>query len=534
MATEDILGLISRDEEEAIHEDELILLDDIISRSSGVNHETLRDILALTFLNDEDYGLIQTSLQQSDLRPLITSHEISPILRAILQSLQKNKGIPHKVYIQQHTTMTDGNRYRWRGRMNTASQEIGALSVRNRHGLDILDQYSFYVLHQTKNRRWLVGDHQMAFGFGLVSGKSFPARKGWSTVNTGASLYHNGLSGYKSSTGVNRRRGIAVEQNTKWGTVSISHGQTGADADGRSGFSSGAWRYENKSLLVGTALTRVAQSVFAAYELGHIRAGGELSFGSGKPSMVVGFKYGIRPFKYVIQFRDIHANSTGEMANPMVEWRGSEISERGLFQGAFIRTGKTRVMIYADAFHHHMRDIDGYEFGIRSESKMDRHRIVFQVKTEKKDHKREIVYAPLISPAFTNKNGIKLEHRYGTKTWRTDMKYQFVRAGDTEFSNSHGLDLRLHLFRKHTKIELDWMAARVGSFDSRIYFWDLNLPGAMMSRMMARSYHSQGAKVLFNLSNGARLGIKIRADFAHLSWRSEIEISGGIFIQAAL
>ncbi len=491
-------------------------------------------MLALTFLNEEDYGHIQTSLRQADFTGLIASDEISSLLRFILHSLRNNKGIPHKVFLQQHTSRTDGNRYRWRARMNTPIQEIGALSVRNRGSMDILDQHSFYIVRNTNNGHWIVGDHQMAFGFGLGSGKPFPPRKGWSTVNKGASIYKNGLKSYKSSTGISRTRGFAVEQSTTIGTISLSHGQTNSDIYRNNSTTQGAWQYGNKFMSVGTVFTHGIQSVFASYNRGQVRTGGEISFGSGTPSMVLGFHYGIRPFKYLVQYRNIYAQSMGSMGNPMVEWHGSEISERGLFQGALIRVGKSRIMIYADAFHHHLRKIDGYEFGIRSETKMNRHRIVFQIKTEKKDSENESVYAPLVSPAFTNKNGIKLEHRYDARLWRTDVKYQFVRAGEIKTDHSHGLDLRLHLFRNTYKIELDWMAARVGSYDSRLYFWDVNLPGEMLTRMMARTHHSPGAKILFNLSNGSRLGFKIRADFAHLSLRSEFGISGGIFIQAAL
>jgi len=528
------VGLVSRDEEESIHEDEFILLDDILSGTSGVNQKVLQDILTLTILSEEDYDLIQVSLRLSDFTTLTSSDKISPILREILSSLQKNKGIPHRVYIQQHTSMTDGNRYRWKGRMNTPTQEIGALSVRNRDGVDIINQNSIYVVQNTKNGRWIVGDHQMAIGFGLVSGKPFPARKGWSTVNTGTAIYNNGLSGYKSSTGLKRTRGIAVEKNTDFGLISISGGQTGQTLKRQNNFLRGTWQYKNEATHMGTVFAQGIRSVFASYELGNIRWGGELAFGSGSPSLVVGFNYKIRGFKYLVQFRDIYAESTGAMGNPMVEWKGSDMSERGIFQGAIIRAGKTRIMIYSDVFKHHIRQTKGYEFGIRSETKKGRHHVVFQIKTEKKDKTLVIIYTPIVSPSSANKDGVKIEHRYDAKNWRTNVKYQFVRAGDIQTDHSHGLDLRFHLYQKNYKIELDWMMARVGSFDSRIYFWDVNLPGEMLTRVMSRSSHSQGGKVLFNLSNGSRFGFKIRAVNKNLSFDSGANFSGGIFIQTTL
>jgi hypothetical protein len=135
--SEDILRLISQDEEDTVHEDELIILDDILSKSTGLTHELLEEILALTFLADEDYDLIRNSLDSRDFTSLKTSQEISPALMFIFVTLQRNKGVPHKIHIQQIVSMTDGVRYRWKGRMDTPTQEMGALSVRNRHGVGL-------------------------------------------------------------------------------------------------------------------------------------------------------------------------------------------------------------------------------------------------------------------------------------------------------------------------------------------------------------------------------------------------------------
>ena len=258
--SEDILRLISQDEEDTVHEDELIILDDILSKSTGLTHQLLEEILALTFLANEYYDLIRNSLDSPDFTSLKTSQKISPALMFIFVTLQRNMGVPHKIHIQQIVSMTDGVRYRWKGRMDTMTQEMGALSVRNRYGVDILDQHNLYIQQRTGNRRWIAGDHQMAFGFGLISGKPFPARKGWSTVNTGTSV-QNGLKGYKSSTGMNRTRGFAIEQKTHVGTFTVSHGQGGEGKNNNRNFTRGAWKYENSSILIGTVFAPRAQSI---------------------------------------------------------------------------------------------------------------------------------------------------------------------------------------------------------------------------------------------------------------------------------
>jgi len=53
-------------------------------------------------------------------------------------------------------------------------------------------------------------------------------------------------------------------------------------------------------------------------------------------------------------------------------------------------------------------------------------------------------------------------------------------------------------------------------------------------RMISHSSHSQGVKILFNISNASKLGLKIRVNYLDFSFNSNVDISGGLFIQAAL
>ena len=78
------------------------------------------------------------------------------------------------------------------------------------------------------------------------------------------------------------------------------------------------------------------------------------------------------------------------------------------------------------------------------------------------------------------------------------------------------------------------MGAMIDHFDSRVYFWDVILPREMLMRMISHSSHSQGVKILFNISNASQLGLNIRVNYLDLSFNSDVDISGGLFIQASL
>ena len=77
------------------------------------------------------------------------------------------------------------------------------------------------------------------------------------------------------------------------------------------------------------------------------------------------------------------------------------------------------------------------------------------------------------------------------------------------------------------------MEAIIDHFDSRVYFWDVNLPGEMLTRMILHSCHNQGVKILFNIANASKLGLKIRVNYLDY-FNFNVNISGGIFIQATL
>ena len=77
------------------------------------------------------------------------------------------------------------------------------------------------------------------------------------------------------------------------------------------------------------------------------------------------------------------------------------------------------------------------------------------------------------------------------------------------------------------------MGDMIYHFDSRVYFWDVNLPGEILTRMILHSSHSQGVKILFNISNASKLGLKIRVNYLDF-FNSNVNISGGLFIQATL
>ena len=83
-------------------------------------------------------------------------------------------------------------------------------------------------------------------------------------------------------------------------------------------------------------------------------------------------------------------------------------------------------------------------------------------------------------------------------------------------------------------IELDYVSAKVEDYDSRIYFWDVNLPGEMRSTMYSKDASSVGVKVVYNTKHGWYSGIRYRIKWEENSITGLPTSSAGVFIRASV
>ncbi len=530
---EDIFGLIPQEESEAIHEDEIILIDDLLSRTSGIDLIAIHDFQSLSILSASDYHLIKQALNQNDESYLIEAKEMSSVLRLIINALNENEGIYPKIVMKQLSAISDDTRYRWHGKSYIKGFETGILNVRNKYEQHIANDGSVYFGSANKSSLWIIGDQSIAYGFGLNAGRPFPARRGFSTISKGATTDAR-MRGYNSATSTNRIRGGAYKKTINNHSILISIGEV----NGRGGINHyggmGIYMQENASNKWGMVFSEKTQSIFGGIEKGKIELSAEASHGIGTPSFVLAFQYEEKPFQYVIHFRDLRNGSLGETSSPMAAWQGRVISEKGIFQGGTFRVNHTRIMVYADWAFHVVKNINKQVLGVRTESRFGRHHIIGQLKFDQKDEDEMLIYGPRLFEDELRKESFRLEHKYASKLWRSQLKAQWVKSGVKDFTYGKGIDFRFTFYQPKYQLEMDWMIAKVDDYNSRIYFWDVNLPGEMHSRLFTKSGHGPGFKLLFLPSVDVRMGIRIKTHFTGFSFNASPIIQGGLLFQANL
>lgn len=516
---EDIFGLIPQEESEAIHEDEIILIDDLLSRTSGIDVIALQDLQSLSILSASDYQLIKHALNQNDVSYLSKVKEMSSVLRVMINALNEHKGNYPKIVIKQLSAVSDDTRYRWHGKSYMKGFETGILNVRNKYEQHIANNGSVYIGSVNKLSQWIAGDQSIAYGFGLITGRPFPARRGFSTISKGATTDAR-IRGYNSATSTNRIRGGAYKKTINNHSILVSIG----DVKGRGGINHygglGIYMQENASNKWGVVFSEKTQSVFGGFDKGKIELSGEVSHGRGTPSFVLAFQYEEKPFQYVIHFRNLRNGSLGETSNPMAAWQGRIISEKGIFQGGTFRVNQTRIMVYADWAFHIEKNINKQVLGVRTESRFGRHYIIGQLKLDQKDEDEMLIYGPRLNNDEMKKESFRLEHKYASKLLRSQIKVQWVKSGIKDFTYGKGIDLRFTFYQPKYQLEMDWMMAQVDDYESRIYFWDVNLPGEMHSRLFTKPGHGPGIKLLFQPTPDVRMGIRIKTHFTGLSFNA--------------
>ena len=113
------------------------------------------------------------------------------------------------------------------------------------------------------------------------------------------------------------------------------------------------------------------------------------------------------------------------------------------------------------------------------------------------------------------------------------LQIQETKAGnDQKIVTGKGAASRIWFTLRPWGIELDWVSAKVEDYDSRIYFWDVNLPGEMRSTMYSKDASSVGVKVVYNTKRGWYSGIRYRIKWEENS--STGRSSAGVFIRASV
>lgn len=556
-------------------EEDLFLLEDLLSIRGGISKYSLLLLTELSTLSEKEIDRLKYFSRQKQPEYILNSRNISLGVRSVLEQLEKkNTLVLVSSEIRHLTTAGNDLRYRWRGKTTFPTYTFGYLLERDPKELKIVDFASFYLSGQYKKLTWILGDHQISSGLGLLAGSAYPPIKGFTS---GASLSRlgRGLRPHRSAHETWALRGVGLSGpifNGVW-QFSLARNQLEGTFDlengprvNVSGLHRGpnvkkelletsaffGWEYETNYFQGGLLYAKQKWAYLSKqFKTYHYAAGygllrgehwhliGELSLGKTLGhGLMVGFVVRQSGLRYLIHFRKYARNFRSFRSNPFSEWRSMGLNETGFFQNLSFRSGPFRFNIFGDIFWQ--PEIKGgkrgHENGFRVKLTRGTNKYFFQWKISEKTTDPNLNFLPEYLSSGTTRKTTKYWYQGDDRAvfrWKIQW-IQVIAGSEIETTRGKGLDFRLYWKRAVYRMEFDWTIVWIDSYASRVYFWDVNLPGEMRNKVFSQSGQSPAFILRYNPTPRSELGLRLRASWKTFSFNQNPRMESAFFITMKL
>lgn len=567
---DDFLALITRDEEYPFPEEDLITLSLLENRVSRNLSENIKQIETLTFLSQTDINVIK-SFEAIELIPADKLSNNGKLFLELLLSFKKISS-PVDVYFKQFYNYKNDYQYRWIGRFEKNGKTIGFLTERDPFETYMFDHYSAYLDFPSKWGQFYLGDMQITNGFGLLLWRSVPVNKGLNSFGQ-LSRLGNGLKPYKSSHENWGIRGVGSSIKTDWGSIQFVGGNTKRDgtinhdhtiiynhtgthiSDNeiirkesiREKTAIFNWENQFKRIFVGANIittksiennlnvTENSHSFYFKTTFSTIESFGEFASGyGGTQATVYGLKIPLKHVKYIAVRRNISPFYRSLRSNPMSEWSSVQEGERGFFQSLLIRFNKNYFTIYHDLFEKQINDSfnnfpeAGNEIGAQFERRNKNLLFRLKFKTDNKNNSNTSFSQNTLEPNNVITRYQSTLYYYFPNGIKSKSQLNVTQSDDDQ---GYGINYQLSRQILNVHYLFDWTVSFVPNFQSRIYFWDVNLPGEMRTRMVSYDGHHLGIRLIYKKGT-IRVGVRIASVWKHLKFLAKPEMSNGVLFES--
>jgi len=515
----------------------------------------------------------QTYIQQSNsLDELIGSDKLSKEGQALIHSIQIKNTISSNMTIQERITFQKGVRHDLRLRGTIGSVEYGTMIEKDPGEENIIDHQSLYFKKRSTSTNWLMGDHQLSFGYGLITWRSVSPYKSYDALKV-LPRFGKGISGYRSSNEYWATRGLAGEWKTNFGNIFLSLGHTPqdgsindssvkiditgqhiseSDLDKQNKLMENAatimWsnggEKDHIGFIVNTDQTQddtqkistTNISIYGKKVWSSWQYFGEVGLlNSENIALINGALFSTKLMKYLISFRHYPRQFRNYRSQPFAEWSGAEDGETGVFQNVIIKYQKHTFAIYQDVVtknspeQNNAYDEFKDEYGIRWQWRSKRHGLQLQFRDHSQSND-DIAYISELSKNHEQKQTIKGVYHYKPDNYY-DLRWQFITTNYAEHSIGYGLETKCNLRISPTTITLSWIMAQIDDYNSRVYFWDINLPGEMRSLAVSHSGQLIGLRIQMKKTNNYQISFRTRYEWNSLKFLGTPEISTAFSLQ---
>lgn len=531
---EEWLEINGYDAESTISEEDLISIQLLIT--SPLSFSDAKSILiSLSLLSSADIELIKMSNNIDELK---SSANLSNESKMLVNSIQIKNNISTAITVQERITFHNGVRHDWRLRGDIGSYEYGVLIEKDPGEKNIMDHNSFYLQGNTVQIKWFIGDHQLTSGYGLITWRSVSPYKSFDALQT-LPRYGKGTSGYRSSNEYWSTRGVSGEWGTPIGNFIISLGHTPQDGSINDGnvvidmtgmhisqsdlkkqdrlienVATIVWNNgetsEHFGFIINTDVTRDSKkttqsknvSTYVKNRIGQWDYFGEIGLVNlNDLAMIGGALHSNRFIKYLISYRSYPQRFRVYRAQPFSEWGGMNDGETGIFHNLLLKYQKHSIAFYQDmAVKNELSQNSPYdeiknEFGVRWKWRSKKHWLQLQYRKNEET---------LDETSFVSHNADHKDKRVSYKglyhykpTDLYNVRWQ-INVVDAGYSSvGYGLESRLNMRKNSLSMTGSWIISKIDNYNSRVYFWDINLPGEMRSIAISESAQLLGVRLKF-------------------------------------
>ena len=539
----DFLTDLGVDSESGIPDEDIQLINQLIFLPNKAVDQFRQIVTTLSFCDEESRDYLMHTISFNTIDSYL--NPASPVLLQYLAQyyLQNAAESPSRFSfkaIQSVKYAYSGN-YSWQA----ADLAYGATFYRDPNSLSGYKIPSIFWVKSNTKQSLFLGDYQVLTGYGLTFWRSVASGKGFETVLSGNTSQFR-IIPFRSTTNSWSLRGAAIQRSLDPITICIGYSYRTVngyfDEDGYS-VRQTRWQegssHENlmfvQSLVSYTSGRVGAVFVSSQYSnssssehfkrmslFGSHTFRGVTFFGELNPlldgNLLGGISFKSKLVRMVIVGRSLNKPFPGSRQNPFSEWKSINRNEFGIFQGILVTFINNKVYGFIDIFRElntprqQLYSVSGRDLGLRWLYKKEKWRVRSQWKSENKLYP-DINYGEQIMTSTATKSAVACAFYFQPSTHQI-LKINIMETHARETDDySHGRGGEISWsgeIRQKQTLKISLIHSKVQSFASRLYFWDINLPGEMRSLMVSTSGISTALGYRIKFPLGGEIGFRIR------------------------
>lgn len=573
-STEEILNQFGYDSEAVIPEEDIIYLNSLLNEEQTTKNALI--ILSnISIISTDDQKILG---QVKTIDELKTSSQLSKSIQILINNINIINEPQIHGSVREKITQTNGIRHDLRTSVSFRDYHVHLLFEKDPGERNILDHAVFNLQGNGKSMRWIIGDHQLEGGFGLITWRATSPYKGFETINV-LTRKGKGLKPYRSSNEYWSTKGLGVQWESNFGEIIFSIGnslQDGKVENGKINIDETGLHItkndltaennlkENSSTLLwsndffdnhigiiinnqrvvdlrkSTVFTKASGSVFTTGRWHNWEWFGESAIHNLQDiSFLSGALFRLKEIKYLVTIRSYPHHFRTYRSQPFSEWRGYQDGEKGVFQNVRVKMKNHVFALYSDIAHKIEEDsyspyrLIKQENGIRWKWSHLVHQIIIQFK-QNSQTSVEAYFPNNVNYSEIKRTTSKWQYQYKINK-QANIRWQINTATfNMNPSWGYGLETRIRFKGNNYGATVSWIVSKVDDYNSRIYFWGLNLPGEMNSIAVSRDSQQIGARIQISDHSNYRIFIRYRVRWSFTTFKGTTDKTGALAIQINL